>query len=214
MEKPPQQPPRASRRKRRGVLGALPWLGFALGCLLLVDALFELRRLDTPHHGSADTSWFPVIRGETCSHRRIDPFVALQGWQVDTHGTHSREKQVYRIEYGGLALEGTDLDRVFEVFLQGRLLPLRPWEAFGLRLLEEGTRAGAAWELGFTILEGRQGDDVWYFAAETPFPCGSDASAPTAPPALTDALASARTPEDLKEKLVRELNRQMLARVD
>jgi hypothetical protein len=192
----------------------MPWVFFALCSLALVGSFFELRRLDTPGTESPRTAWFLVVRGETCSHRQAESFAVLQGWRTDVLSTHAREQQLFRVEAAGFAFEAGDFDQVFEIFLQQRLLNLRLEESFGLRLFDEGSDTAVSWQLGLTLAQGRQGEDVWYFAAERPFPCDGELTLPVALPALTDALASARTREDLKEKLVRELKREVLARVD
>lgn len=180
---------------------------------------------DRAEPGRGGGSWAPMARGDLAFLGAREPFRVLGRWTGDER---------FRVEAGEAAFENADLESVLRVFLRERLAGVQLEESFGLELVEtfgvafrrvrpgDPERPGPFWT--FVLREAPREGETW-FVAEPRAPAGpgepaeragpgADAGGRVAPPRVAawpvEELLFARSTEDLKEKLARELARQLV----
>jgi hypothetical protein len=189
-----------------------------LGVVAFLSVLAPFRRGTEAPDQRLQASWLPVARGQICFLGQWEVFKVLRDWENPLR---------FRVEAREAAFESSDLEGVLRTFLRERLAALHLDEPLRIQLVEALSplyRDVPAMELGggrldwsFALSELNRGAEVWYLAAMVPPPCEGPGAEKAPPGGGKDAsgraveVLSARSTEDLKEKLAREIARELLS---
>jgi hypothetical protein len=219
LEGPERRTTRAVRR-----LGAWGrWLPAAaaagITAVLILGLVSGRERRELRGPGPAP-GWFPVARGQICFLGEWEGFKLLRSWENPGR---------FRLEDRADAFETGDVEAVLRMFLRERLAGVGLGEPVRIQLIEtfgpayhEAPVAVRGVERGdwiFALREVERGRETWYesvgygsagyerFGVE-PL-CGPPPGPAAAAPPLPRETIAARSTEDLKEKLVREIARDL-----
>jgi len=161
--------------------------------------------------------WEVIARGEYCSWHGTEALAILRA----TTGARR-----FRVEIAKQAFEAESLELPLKSMLRERLAALQPGDSFALRIAEAVLVSSQAFEPGrwltswsFGLEEAIVSEETWYTAHSKDDDCGeaTEAAIPGSADGggtdLSEAPYAARTREDLKQKLLQGIARELAARL-